>query len=317
MIITESQLTDALCASTCTLFVEMMHHEAGVRTVVAGGRPQVGPMQALAGSRGAKEYDTSELDFDIYLAEDINATVKADLPNRSLEFRIDYASFNLRDQIRRGENFPLQFAYEAAGCRIFYTLQTFNNYAALWQYAADAIWTNPELCVQGSTNQPSAGNVTDTVGPTAAEKASWVTRRSQADPSTAGEKRSPSLSRIHGVHGLDFDAAGPAPGTDCTTAPSNFCGDNVCVLSPSCNLRTGDFNQVRQCQIPCSRGCPRQFTCSSGKFCLAPHTPTTARACQLNKTTKKVPMGLPNQPQSRPPTKARSFGDFIAKGMRG
>ena len=102
----------------------MMHHEAGVRTVVAGGRPQVGPMQALAGSRGAQYYEAADIDSDISLAEAINASVTADLPDRNIEFRIDVADFNLRDQIRRGENFPLQFAYEAADCRIFFTLQT-------------------------------------------------------------------------------------------------------------------------------------------------------------------------------------------------
>lgn len=40
-------LTDGHCSSTCSLFVEMMHQEAGVRTVVAGGRPEYGPMQAI------------------------------------------------------------------------------------------------------------------------------------------------------------------------------------------------------------------------------------------------------------------------------
>lgn len=39
-------LSDGLCASTCAVFMEMMHHEAGVRTVVAGGVPVDGPMQA-------------------------------------------------------------------------------------------------------------------------------------------------------------------------------------------------------------------------------------------------------------------------------
>ena len=39
-------LSDSICASTCAMFMEMMHHEAGVRTVVAGGLPAYGPMQA-------------------------------------------------------------------------------------------------------------------------------------------------------------------------------------------------------------------------------------------------------------------------------
>jgi hypothetical protein len=38
-------LTDSLCASACAMFVEMMHREAGVKTVAVGGRPSYGPMQ--------------------------------------------------------------------------------------------------------------------------------------------------------------------------------------------------------------------------------------------------------------------------------
>lgn len=40
-------LTDGVCSSTCSMFVEMMHNEAGVKTVVVGGRPSYGPMQAV------------------------------------------------------------------------------------------------------------------------------------------------------------------------------------------------------------------------------------------------------------------------------
>lgn len=40
-------LTDGVCSSTCSLFVEMMHHEAGVKIVVAGGSSEIGPMQAV------------------------------------------------------------------------------------------------------------------------------------------------------------------------------------------------------------------------------------------------------------------------------
>ena len=46
-----------------------MHHQAGVRTVVAGGRPEPGPMQAVGGSRGAQVYDALALDEDIEFAK--------------------------------------------------------------------------------------------------------------------------------------------------------------------------------------------------------------------------------------------------------
>jgi hypothetical protein len=166
------QLSDGICDSSCALFMEMMHHEAGVRVVAAGGRPTAGPMQAPSGSRGAVDYPTDILDANIDFTQQIleleGSTEVNFLPNRTeqLTMFVTYADINLRDQVRRNETIPLQFAYEAADCRIFYTPQTIYNYTALWQYAADAIWTKPSLCVANSTGYATTGtNTTDFVGP--------------------------------------------------------------------------------------------------------------------------------------------------------
>ena len=148
--------------------MEMMHHEAGVRTVVVGGRPETGPMQAPAGTRGALSYDSVSLDIDIGNAETINITTTSYLPDRAEDQAvwISTASFNMRDQVRNGESTPLQFVYEAANCRIFYTFNTIYNYTNLWQYAANAIWSNPGLCVQGSTGYATTnGTASNTQGP--------------------------------------------------------------------------------------------------------------------------------------------------------
>jgi hypothetical protein len=149
-----------------------MHHEAGVRVVVAGGRPTTGPMQAPSGSRGARLYRTYTLDRNIDFIQQILAIEDpADeyfLPNRTdaLDVFVTYGSINLRDQVRRNETIPLQFAYEAADCRIFFTPQTVYNFTNLWQYAADAIWTKPSLCVANSTGYATTGtNETDLTGP--------------------------------------------------------------------------------------------------------------------------------------------------------
>ncbi|KAK4979560.1 hypothetical protein LTR28_003900 [Elasticomyces elasticus] len=150
-------LTDGLCSSTCTLFVEMMHYEQGVKTVVVGGRPEHGPMQAASGSRGAASISIPVLDENINFARALpsNSNPPADvtLPANRDDSGVYITSggINLRDQVRNGSNVPLQFLYDAADCRIFLTKMTFNNYAALWQYAADAIWTNSSKCVPGST----------------------------------------------------------------------------------------------------------------------------------------------------------------------
>lgn len=155
--LTFSQLTDGLCSSTCALFMELMRHQAGVRTVVVGGRPVTGPMQAPAGSRGAQLYSVGDLDADIEVASRINATAGDILPPRQLDVFVSQLTINLRDQIRQGEDIPLQFLYEAADCRIFYTLQTVYNFTNLWKYATEAAGTRPELCVAGSTGYASIG----------------------------------------------------------------------------------------------------------------------------------------------------------------
>jgi len=82
--------------------MEMMHHEAGVRTVVVGGRPETGPMQAPAGTRGALSYDSVSLDVDIGNAETINITTTSYLPDRAEDQAvwISTASFNMLDQVR-------------------------------------------------------------------------------------------------------------------------------------------------------------------------------------------------------------------------
>jgi hypothetical protein len=48
--LTKMQLTDGACSSTCALMVEMFK-QVGVQTIVAGGRPDHGPMQAVGGKQ--------------------------------------------------------------------------------------------------------------------------------------------------------------------------------------------------------------------------------------------------------------------------
>ena len=93
---TATQLTDALCASTCAVFLELMHHEAGVHTVVVGGRPEYGPMQAPGETRGAQFANVLGIDLDIRITESINTTTKGYLPDR-LQDMVASASMNLRD----------------------------------------------------------------------------------------------------------------------------------------------------------------------------------------------------------------------------
>lgn len=148
-------LTDGLCSSACAVFVEMMHHEAGVKAVAVGGRPSPGPMQIASGTRGAQIYLAQNIDDDISVTEILNATTTELLPNRTTDTWIEFLSVNLRDQVRRedfeADGTPVQFLYDAADCRIFYTADTWFNYSQLWRYAVRAIDDPLSLCVKGST----------------------------------------------------------------------------------------------------------------------------------------------------------------------
>jgi hypothetical protein len=138
----------------------MMSHEAGVRTVVMGGQPKPGPMQAAAGTRGAMPYYSNYLDIDITNAEAFNTTTKGQLPQRDSGMAISYVSFNLRDQVRTAgsPSMPLQFMYEAADCRLYFTLDNVLNMTRLWRDVANAAWTDSSVCVAGSTGYSTTGN---------------------------------------------------------------------------------------------------------------------------------------------------------------
>jgi hypothetical protein len=150
-------LTDGICGSTCSLFVEMMKN-VGVRSVVVGGTPQQGPMQATSGTRAAAQYSGDELLYDFVDAIRFNSSVQALFP-RALNdtgMALLYTGLSLRDQIRRNESVPNQMLYLPANCRIYWTLANFHNYTRLYMDAHDAIFVDNSRCVAGSTNVTAA-----------------------------------------------------------------------------------------------------------------------------------------------------------------
>ncbi|KAL4946227.1 hypothetical protein BDV06DRAFT_208881 [Aspergillus oleicola] len=154
-------LTDGLCSSACTLFLKLMHQQAGVRTVVVGGR----------GTRGAAIYSASRLDQDMEVLKKIDNLTTGQLPDRTNSFSSSVLSINLRDQIRLGDGNanPLQFHYEAADCRIFYTPSTCSS-------SSQPHLPTPspaQAQAQRQQSTPSKGTNTNTAGsgerPTAAD----------------------------------------------------------------------------------------------------------------------------------------------------
>lgn len=170
-------ITDGQCSSTCTIFTGMATRVAGVRTIAYGGRPQNLPMQAVGGVKGNQNMpwlEISELAYDVREANNgsipayyagpqstfpstkdapLNPNLNDETYKPSLNYRNAHRSFN--------ETTPLQFVYEAASCRQFFTLDTWTNIAALWESAANIAWHGGK-CVSGSTtnNDNTIGNTT-------------------------------------------------------------------------------------------------------------------------------------------------------------
>ena len=298
-----------------------MHFEAGVRVVVAGGRPTTGPMQAPSGSRGARLYSTTTLDTNIAYVQEIlqaeNNPQSDFLPNRTdaLTLYVTYASINLRDQVRRNETVPLQFAYEAADCRIFYTPQTVYNMTALWQYAADAIWTTPGNCVQDSTGFATTGtNVTDFLGPSASQNPdAGVAVNLSAHLNTS------SIPYLLYLDDSLLDA-GFKPRNSLKTVVKPCSADSDCLPGFACQavntcLETGKVGPSNQCVptctgdlTPCGNGAQCQARSKTGKTVGSQQLlkGTCPPATNLQKCGLKVTGGLV-QVGPPPPDKRDEF----------
>jgi hypothetical protein len=236
-----------------------MSHQAGVRTLAVGGRPSPGPMQAVSGSRGARSYDASELDADFtFVSSTIeNDTAAALLPNRSdTGMWINTAGINIRDQVRENDATPLQFKYEAADCRIYYTLANVFNMSRLWRDAAAAAWDDPSLCVQGSTGFPSARNTSSTQSP--------PPRPAQSLSLDLDVAQSIELAGNDTIgYASDLQAGPQRPTGEIISCKSNSeCGGGICAETfLKCGAR---FEPVLACLPRCrsnDRSCPRSSEC--------------------------------------------------------
>ena len=290
-------LSDAFCSSSCATFVELMHHQGGARTVVAGGRPEVGPMQFASGSRGAQSYYNLDLDADIEVAQILNSSI-APLPQDSsdIDFYINYAQFNIKDSIRKDENFPLQFGYEAADCRIFYTTWTVYNFENLWNYVIDVFFRNPELCINGAANLTSPVAGTNQTGPTPkpTENPTPTTPGGVADLILKGLEQS-KRDLIGSSKALSPRSV---PNTGSPLHLSNFIHDGrinsvdtcticrngeACTNVPSCSAG-GVLQKSRRCVRTCSKNakgiCGSGATCYDNSFCLDLKSAANLRLCQ-------------------------------------
>lgn len=166
-------LTDGYCASACTILAEYLKSGQAVRQIALGGRPQSGPMQAVGGVKGSQAFEVSNLESmvdDFY-----DPVLNQGEPNvtDSTWEAFSYlpivrssggalVGVNGRNQYRLGDptDTALQFVYEAADARLYFTPEMVVNPVAIWEKAAEisfaGTWQfNSPFVVQGSTMQPT------------------------------------------------------------------------------------------------------------------------------------------------------------------
>ncbi|CZR62937.1 uncharacterized protein PAC_12834 [Phialocephala subalpina] len=178
-------LTDGFCASACSIFAELLTRQAGIKTVVVGGRPQNAPMQAIGGTKGSLAQpfaQIQQLSQAVYNASEYIPSSLLELANSTLPglnplplgansaTALKSWSVNGADNIPRGDDLqiPLQFVFEPANCRIFYSESTVLSPRDLWMQVADIAWKEGKCAWGGidtvvGNNGTGVGNSTQTV----------------------------------------------------------------------------------------------------------------------------------------------------------
>ncbi|KAM0330161.1 hypothetical protein ACHAQA_004334 [Verticillium albo-atrum] len=168
-------LTDGTCGSTCTLFAYFAILGLGVKTVAMGGRPVTGPMQAVAGVEGAQVFFFNDMQADAASVLALSPPeVRRQLESGELgELAKGYAirrsatpasagAVNGKNSFMPGDaQTPLQFLWQPASCRVYYTAEMQARAEGAWRVAAEATWTDQSICVEGSISDGGARGVVD------------------------------------------------------------------------------------------------------------------------------------------------------------
>ena len=159
-------VTDGYCASTCTIFSELMRQRAGVKYISLGGRAKSGITQAVGGVKGTNDLPWDYIQYLTQLAVTNLTTSAAEARKLNQTELGDYwdntpfnrqapstsININFRDGIRDGDKSqtPLQFVYEPSDCRILYTKAMTVDVTAIWKAVADSAFGGTNHCISGS-----------------------------------------------------------------------------------------------------------------------------------------------------------------------
>ena len=156
-------VTDGYCASTCTIFSELMRKRAGVRYVSLGGRSRPGPTQAIGGVKGTNNFPWGYIQYLAQYTHALsskeesayyNTTELGEYWDNTVFDRVAVGTsvnVNFRDGIRDGDptQTPAQFVYEESDCRILFTKEMTYDVTAIWKAVADSAWKGKDRCVAG------------------------------------------------------------------------------------------------------------------------------------------------------------------------
>ncbi|KAF1951614.1 hypothetical protein CC80DRAFT_424511 [Byssothecium circinans] len=165
-------LSDGICASTCSLFIELMVQQSGVKTLAVGGRPLSGPMQAVGGTKGSLVLQSSYLTaisayiITNYASSSSEATRWLSFLPQEPGINFTDATINFQDTIRKGvekDGVPTQFLNDTASCRMYYEPPMYLNVTALWTKAAKIAFgknggLDGDACVAGSLTSKEQQN---------------------------------------------------------------------------------------------------------------------------------------------------------------
>ena len=181
-------LSDGFCASTCSIFHELMKTLGGVHSIAVGSRPQNGPMQEIGGVKRSQDENFIDIvaegeqilpNAKPSLLAEASGTPFANFTSAPLAILRAAnppaaGSLNVKNniRIRDASLTPLQFVYEAADCRIWYTPEMLYDPTFLWSRVASIAFNNGTFdspyCVHGSAKHPpslSGGLKNGTLGP--------------------------------------------------------------------------------------------------------------------------------------------------------
>ena len=149
-------LHDGFCTSTCATFTDLLREQAGIKSVVMGGRPHYGPMQAVGGTRGMEVYTfdwiytlikeswdsgskEQQAEWNVS-APDLGSVNREPLRRWA---RDGWGTVNVRDSVLKADEadgVPSQFLYMPADCRLWYTAEMVEDVRAVWKWVADVAW---------------------------------------------------------------------------------------------------------------------------------------------------------------------------------